>query len=318
MDGSKYITLRGNWLGIVASILILLVLACQHSAWAAETTTYVLTDMQGTVLAKEDAHGQIIARYDYRPYGKQQTGPTTAGPGYTGHVSDPDTGLIYMQARYYDPIGRMLSVDPVGPTPGDVFSFNRYAYAKNNPYRYTDPDGRNATAFVGGLFVETGHFITGQGFNGSNLAGALKDGYNGEGGGVLHAAIQDAGTLSAALGVAGAIKGGAALATRFVANRAIEEGAELAGGASKSLKEQAADLISKNGGRNRVAIETPAQKIEIDLAGKSHGGIETPHVKVSQRNLNAPNQPAYNTKSAQVRSATQEDIDMAKNHLDRD
>lgn len=38
----------------------------------------------------------------------------------------------------------MLSPDPVAPVPGDVFGFNRYAYGNNNPYRYTDPDGRQS------------------------------------------------------------------------------------------------------------------------------------------------------------------------------
>ena len=46
-----------------------------------------------------------------------------------------------MQARYYDPvIGRFMSNDPIGFR--DVHSFNRYAYANNNPYKYVDPDGR--------------------------------------------------------------------------------------------------------------------------------------------------------------------------------
>ncbi|MGH8050271.1 MAG: RHS repeat-associated core domain-containing protein [Arenimonas sp.] len=45
--------------------------------------------------------------------------------------------------RYYDPIiGRFLSVDPVETDPNTGASFNRYAYANNNPYRFTDPDGR--------------------------------------------------------------------------------------------------------------------------------------------------------------------------------
>ncbi|NMM42158.1 RHS repeat-associated core domain-containing protein [Pseudoalteromonas arctica] len=48
-----------------------------------------------------------------------------------------------MQARYYDPvIGRFYSNDPVGFT-GDITSFNRYSYVGNNPYKYTDPDGRS-------------------------------------------------------------------------------------------------------------------------------------------------------------------------------
>ncbi len=49
-----------------------------------------------------------------------------------------------MQARYYDPvIGRFYSNDPVGFK--NIHNFNRYAYANNNPYKYTDPDGRDAT-----------------------------------------------------------------------------------------------------------------------------------------------------------------------------
>jgi uncharacterized protein RhaS with RHS repeats len=54
-----------------------------------------------------------------------------------------------MQARYYDPmIGRFYSNDPVDTLgllgKGDgPHSFNRYAYVGNNPYAYTDPDGKN-------------------------------------------------------------------------------------------------------------------------------------------------------------------------------
>ena len=52
-----------------------------------------------------------------------------------------------MQARYYDPIiGRFYSNDPVdavshlGNAEG-IKGFNRYSYAVNNPYKYTDPSG---------------------------------------------------------------------------------------------------------------------------------------------------------------------------------
>lgn len=70
-------------------------------------------------------------------------GTAPNGPGYTGHVNDPDTGLVYMQARYYDPgTGRFLSVDPVNPEAGHLFSFNRYNYANNNPIINIDSDGR--------------------------------------------------------------------------------------------------------------------------------------------------------------------------------
>jgi len=59
------------------------------------------------------------------------------------YVTDPLTGLTCMQQRYYDQgVGRFLSVDPVTASSVNGGNFNRYWYANNNPYRFTDPDGR--------------------------------------------------------------------------------------------------------------------------------------------------------------------------------
>jgi len=113
-------------------------------AHAANTVTYVYTDPQGTPLAEADVNGNITATYNYTPYGSMAPNMSAPpnGPGYTGHVNDPDTGFVYMQARYYDPaMGRFLSTDPVGPAAGNTFNFSRYAYANNNPIGNTDPTG---------------------------------------------------------------------------------------------------------------------------------------------------------------------------------
>lgn len=60
------------------------------------------------------------------------------------------TGLTYMQQRYYDPqIGRFLSVDPVTAYSNPVGALDRLWYANNNPYRFTDPDGRWVQALWG-------------------------------------------------------------------------------------------------------------------------------------------------------------------------
>jgi RHS repeat-associated protein len=126
---------------------VCLILSLWGAVAYAGTVTYVYSDPQGTPLAEADASGNITARFDYTPYGVAvaSMSPAPNGPGYTGHVNDPDTGFVYMQARYYDPsTGRFLSIDPVGPSPGNLFNLNRYDYANNNPINHTDPDGRCA------------------------------------------------------------------------------------------------------------------------------------------------------------------------------
>ena len=145
---------------VIAHALLLLMLWLGGAAYAG-TVTYVYTDAQGTPLAEADASGNITARFDYTPYGVSvpSVGPAPNGPGYTGHVNDPDTGLVYMQARYYDPaVGRFLSVDPVSPAPNDLFNFNRYAYADNTPATRIDPDGRaNVLGIVAQFPKDFGH-----------------------------------------------------------------------------------------------------------------------------------------------------------------
>ncbi|MEP6899277.1 MAG: RHS repeat-associated core domain-containing protein [Rhodanobacter sp.] len=116
----------------------------------APIVTYIYADPQGTALAEADGTGTINARFDYAPYGVAVTASGMSGapngPGYTGHVNDPESGLVYMQARYYDPaVGRFLSADPVTPSPGNLFNFNRYDYASNNPIVNVDPDGRQSS-----------------------------------------------------------------------------------------------------------------------------------------------------------------------------
>ena len=86
-----------------------------------------------------------ITRTRYEPYGNTAAGTVPSGLGFTGHVNDANTGLVYMQQRYYDPIaGRFLSTDPVTTDANTGGAFGRYHYAEGNPYRYTDPTGTEA------------------------------------------------------------------------------------------------------------------------------------------------------------------------------
>ncbi len=129
----------GGWLCFV------LLLGVAVPTASAQTVTYIHTDALGSVVAESDANGNVIKRYDYEPYGAVVGGQVTDGPGYTGHVSDAATGLSYMQQRYMDPqLGVFLSVDPVAAHEQPVGQFNRYRYANGNPYKFTDPDGRQS------------------------------------------------------------------------------------------------------------------------------------------------------------------------------
>ena len=123
-----------GWLAITATA----------QAETIETITYYHNDLTGSPVAATDEQGNVIWRKEYSPYGEelnQEQQPDHRG--FTGHVHDADLGLTYMQARYYDPIlGRFLAVDPAAVNPEVPFSFNRYAYANNNPYKFMDPDGR--------------------------------------------------------------------------------------------------------------------------------------------------------------------------------
>ena len=135
---------------------------------ATNSTRYIHTDGLGSPVAHSDAGGNVVDRSRYEAYGANvniagSTNPV--GIGFTGHVNDVDTSLVYMQQRYYDPVaGRFLSTDQVLTDANTGSGFNRYDYASNNPYRYTDPDGNAPTpvdAFMtamdaGGLLASVG------------------------------------------------------------------------------------------------------------------------------------------------------------------
>ena len=107
-------------------------------------TSYSHTDALGSPVAVTNSTGAVLSRTRYEPYGATVAGTTNpARIGFTGHVNDGDTGLVYMEQRYYDPLaGRFLSVDPVTTDEKTGGHFNRYVYGNNNPYRFIDPDGR--------------------------------------------------------------------------------------------------------------------------------------------------------------------------------
>jgi len=114
---------------------------------------YIHSDHLGSLRALSDSNGYTvptsIARY--LPFGGWRTEPsqTTTDRGFTGHhhnnTQANDLGLIYMNARYYDPtLGRFLSADTLVPDPANPQSLNRYTYVENRPLNFVDPTGHCA------------------------------------------------------------------------------------------------------------------------------------------------------------------------------
>lgn len=127
---------------LLLALMLLWLAALAQPALATDTVYYYYTNPLHSAVVVTDTHGNVVERTYYAPYGRVLNRSMRDGPGYTGHEEDPETNLVYMQQRYYDPeTGRFLSIDPVSPT-SDGTGFNRYEYANDNPYRYTDPDGR--------------------------------------------------------------------------------------------------------------------------------------------------------------------------------
>jgi RHS repeat-associated protein len=123
------------------------------------STVYYYNDAAGSPIAGTDPNGTLLWDGSYYPYGQrfnEEDGNTKNGLWYTGKPVEDSTGLSYFGARWYNPrIGRFYSTDPKGFNEGNPLSFNRYAFANNNPYKFLDPDGKSA-AFVFGLLAVGG------------------------------------------------------------------------------------------------------------------------------------------------------------------
>jgi RHS repeat-associated protein len=131
-----------SMLARVAMVVLLFTIG-EQAAFAERKTTYYHNDALGSVVAASDQSGQLLWRKEYAPFGDQLDSTSESEKlSYTGKEHDDVTGLTYFGARYYDPhLGRFMGVDPAGVNPNDPFTFNRYSYGNNNPYRFIDPDG---------------------------------------------------------------------------------------------------------------------------------------------------------------------------------
>ena len=99
-----------------------------------------------------DSSGNVVETTNYMPFGEMRahTGSTVTNYKFTDQELDPETGLYYYGARYYDPIiGRFITPDSIVQNPFDPQMLNRYSYCRNNPLIYTDPNGQFLGILIG-------------------------------------------------------------------------------------------------------------------------------------------------------------------------
>ena len=118
------------------------------------TTTglsYFLTDHLGTTATLTDGSGNVVETLAYDSFGNNG-GSTRTRYTYTGRERDPDTGLLYYRARFYDPqLGRFISEDPIGFAGGDA---NLYGYVWQNPLTARDPSGLDGDDWTPGALAD--------------------------------------------------------------------------------------------------------------------------------------------------------------------
>jgi RHS repeat-associated protein len=116
--------------------------------WGASAqSSFLHRDHLKSVRQITNASGVVQKRSTFRAFGAQglESGTHKEEKGYIGERADPETGLLYLNARYFDPaIGRFISPDWWDPQKEGVGT-NHYAYSDNDPVNKSDPNGHAAS-----------------------------------------------------------------------------------------------------------------------------------------------------------------------------
>ena len=121
-----------------------------------DTMYYYIKNLQGDITKIVNHQGKVMVEYTYDAWGNILKEKSNVTPSYAtvkefnpfryrGYVYDTDTGLYYLQSRYYDPkTGRFINADDtayVDTNSGTPLSTNMFAYCENNHINKTDPNG---------------------------------------------------------------------------------------------------------------------------------------------------------------------------------
>ena len=132
-------------------------IALKYRANAAATGVYYYYayNSRGDIIGLYDANGTKYCTYSYDPWGnilsvKNANGGNISSDTiayyqslrYRGYVYDNETGLYYLQSRYYDPVThRFINEDSITDSGSKVLGYNLFVYCANNPVNAADHNG---------------------------------------------------------------------------------------------------------------------------------------------------------------------------------
>ena len=149
----------------------------QYKNAAGVTTNYIVRcTLSGDVDQIYDTKGNLLARYIYDTWGDTLSVTDASGKAitdplhianinpirYRGYYYDAETGLYYLQSRYYDTTTRrFLNADEILGANSDINALNLYAYCGNNPVVREDDKGNAwfASMFVGVITQYVGDVV---------------------------------------------------------------------------------------------------------------------------------------------------------------
>ena len=131
---------------------------------------YYVKNLQGDIVKIVKQDGSVAATYTYDAWGKLlsvKDGSNVNVPAskpfhvanlnpyrYRGYIYDTETGLYYLQSRYYDPItGRFLNADDMQYIQSQGLLSNLYTYCYNNSISYVDYSGKLAVIGMAAMAV---------------------------------------------------------------------------------------------------------------------------------------------------------------------
>lgn len=128
-----------------------------------DTQYYYIKNAQNDIIGILDSSLNQVVRYEYDSWGNILSIKDTNGNNitsatnigiinpyrYRGYRYDTDSGLYYLQSRYYNPEwGRFINFDNYGGQLGELLSHNGYIYCNNNPINMIDEDGNFAISLA--------------------------------------------------------------------------------------------------------------------------------------------------------------------------